>query len=313
MGGAKNPGGQQRLAVLVPCFNEALTVGSVVSCFRAALPDAEIYVFDNNSTDQTASIATAAGAIVRSEPRQGKGNVVRRMFADVEADVYILVDGDGTYDAEAAPSLVAKLNAEGLDFLNAARVEDGAGAYRLGHRFGNRVLTGVVQRIFGRQLDDMLSGYKVLSRRYVKSFPAMSFGFEIETELAVHALELRLPMAEVPTRYIERPEGSFSKLRTVRDGTRILMLIARLVKDERPLQFFGLLGVAAIMVALVLGFGVAVTFLETGLVPRLPTAVLSVGLVVVGVLSIFSGLILDTIARMRQELKRLFYLSADSR
>ncbi len=230
-----------RLAVLVPCFNESLTIGQVIDDFRAALPTAQIYVYDNNSTDGTAEVARAAGAIVRVEPRQGKGNVVRRMFGDIEADIYILVDGDGTYDAKAAPFLVGRVLKDDLDFVNGARAEVSQQAYRRGHRLGNRVLTGLVQGVFGREFRDMLSGYKVMSRRFVKSFPAMSSGFETETELVVHALELRMPAAEVTTAYHERPEGSVSKLRTYRDGARILYLILRLMKDERPLQFFGVL------------------------------------------------------------------------
>jgi glycosyltransferase involved in cell wall biosynthesis len=298
-----------RIAVLVPCYNEELTIGSVVGEFRAALPQATIYVYDNNSRDRTAEVAKEAGAIVRSERRQGKGNVVRRMFADIDADVYVLVDGDDTYEAAAAPRLVAELVDNSLDFVNGARVSTATAAYRPGHRFGNYALTELVRIIFGRQFTDMLSGYKVLSARFVKSFPAMSSGFETETELAVHALELRMPCGEVQTAYRERPEGSISKLNTYRDGFRILKLIARLVKDERPLQFFGLAGLAVALIGIVLGAPVVATYLETGLVPRLPTAVLSIGLVILGVLSFFAGLILDMVTRTRQEMKRLVYLS----
>ncbi len=302
-----------RVAVLLPCLNEARAIAEVVRAFRAALPAATVYVYDNNSTDDTAAVAAAAGATVRCEPRAGKGNVVRRMFADVEADAYVLADGDDTYDASAAARLLEMFLTEQLDFLNGARVHDSKDAYRPGHRFGNWVLTKLVRAIFGRQLNDMLSGYKVLSRRFVKSFPAMSSGFEIETELAVHALELRMPMAETPTAYAERPSGSASKLRTFRDGLRILLLIARLVKDERPLQFFGLAGL--LLIALGIGFSVPVvlTYLQIGLVPRLPTAVLSVGLIILGVISIFSGLILDIVTYGRREMKRLFYLSIPQR
>ncbi|MCX4194476.1 glycosyltransferase [Methylobacterium organophilum] len=298
-----------RLAVLVPCFNESLTIGQVIDDFRAALPTAQIYVYDNNSTDGTAEVARAAGAIVRVEPRQGKGNVVRRMFGDIEADIYILVDGDGTYDAKAAPFLVGRVLKDDLDFVNGARAEVSQQAYRRGHRLGNRVLTGLVQGVFGREFRDMLSGYKVMSRRFVKSFPAMSSGFETETELVVHALELRMPAAEVTTAYHERPEGSVSKLRTYRDGARILYLILRLMKDERPLQFFGVLSAALLGAALVLVTPVIVTFAETGLVPRLPTAVLSLGIVILSVLTFFTGIVLDLTTRTRQELKRLLYLS----
>jgi hypothetical protein len=297
------------IAVLVPCYNEEITIEKVVADFRAALPEATVYVYDNNSRDSTIEVARKAGAVVRKEPRQGKGNVVRRMFADIEADVYVLVDGDDTYDAAASRMLVDQLVEERLDFINAMRVSTAKDAYRAGHRFGNWLLTGLVRQIFGRQFNDMLSGYKFLSRRFVKSFPAMSSGFETETELAVHALELRMPCTEVATAYKERPPGSVSKLRTYSDGAHIMMLIARLVKDERPLRFFGLLGLLAVVVAVVLSIPLLITYLETGLVPRVPTAILSVALVIVGVLSIFAGLILDMTTKTRREMKRLYYLS----
>lgn len=298
-----------RIAVLLPCLNEEAAIAEVVKDFKAAVPSATIHVYDNNSTDNTTAVARAAGAVISNETRQGKGNVVRRMFSDVDADIYVLADGDGTYDASALPGMLKLFLSEQLDFLNGARVHDSAGAYRPGHRFGNRVLTGLVREVFGRQLNDMLSGYKVLSRRFVKSFPAASSGFEIETELAVHALEQRMPMAEVSTRYSERPPGSASKLRTIRDGVRILFLISRLVKDERPFQFFGLWGLASILVGLLFGSEVVVTYLQTGLVPRLPMAVLGLGLIILGVISIFSGLILDMVASGRREIRRMFYLS----
>ena len=297
------------IAVLVPCYNEEITIEKVVADFRAALPEATVYVYDNNSRDNTIEVARKAGAVVRKESRQGKGNVVRRMFADIEADVYVLVDGDDTYDAAASRMLVDQLVEERLDFINAMRVSTAKDAYRAGHRFGNWLLTGLVRQIFGRQFNDMLSGYKFLSRRFVKSFPAMSSGFETETELAVHALELRMPCTEVATAYKERPPGSVSKLRTYSDGAHIMMLIARLVKDERPLRFFGLLGLLAVVVAVFLSIPLLVTYLETGLVPRVPTAILSVALVIVGVLSIFAGLILDMTTKTRREMKRLNYLS----
>jgi len=297
------------VAVLVPCYNEEITIGKVVADFRAALPDATIYVYDNNSRDNTIDVAQRAGAVVRKELRQGKGNVVRRMFADIEADVYVLVDGDDTYDASASEVLVKRLVEERLDFINAMRVSSAKNAYRAGHRFGNWLLTGLVRQIFGRQFNDMLSGYKILSRRFVKSFPAMSSGFETETELAVHALELRMPSTEVATVYKERPPGSVSKLRTYSDGAQIMLLIARLVKDERPLRFFGLSGLSLIVVAILLSIPLLVTYLETGLVPRFPTAILSAALVIVGVLSIFAGLILDMTTTTRREMKRLIYLS----
>jgi glycosyltransferase involved in cell wall biosynthesis len=298
-----------KIVVLVPCFNEELTVGKTVEGFRQALPFATIYVYDNNSTDRTVEVAEAAGAVVRSETRQGKGNVVRRMFADIDADVYVLVDGDATYEAEAAPRMVRRSIEENLDFINGARVSGSVEAYRRGHRFGNYVLTAMVGNIFGRQFTDMLSGYKVFSRRYVKSFPAMSRGFEIETELTVHALELRMPSAEELTAYGERPSGSVSKLNTFRDGARILRLIFDLVRNERPLQFFGLVGAVLILIAVALTVPLAETFFETGLVPRLPTAVLAIGLIIIGFLSFLAGLILDVVATMRSEMKRLAYLS----
>jgi glycosyltransferase involved in cell wall biosynthesis len=300
---------KHKIVVLVPCFNEELTVGKTVEGFRQALPFATIYVYDNNSTDRTVEVAEAAGAVVRSETRQGKGNVVRRMFADIDADVYVLVDGDATYEAEAAPRMVRRSIEENLDFINGARVSGSVEAYRRGHRFGNYVLTAMVGNIFGRQFTDMLSGYKVFSRRYVKSFPAMSRGFEIETELTVHALELRMPSAEELTAYGERPSGSVSKLNTFRDGARILRLIFDLVRNERPLQFFGLVGAVLILIAVALTVPLAETFFETGLVPRLPTAVLAIGLIIIGFLSFLAGLILDVVATMRSEVKRLAYLS----
>jgi Glycosyl transferase family 2 len=296
------------IVVLVPCFNEELTVGQTVAAFREALPSATVYVYDNNSTDRTARVAQAAGAIVRNEPRQGKGNVVRRMFADLDADIFVLVDGDATYEAQAAPRMVRRAIEDNLDFVNGARVSRSLEAYRRGHRFGNKVLTALVRKIFGRQFTDMLSGYKVFSRRYVKSFPATSRGFEIETELTVHALELRMPCAEEFTIYGERPSGSASKLSTFRDGARILRLIFDLVRNERPLQFFGLVGAVLILTAVALAVPLAHTYLETGLVPRLPTAVLDVGLIIVGFLSCLAGLILDVVATMRNEVKRLAYL-----
>ncbi len=297
-----------RTAVLVPCYNEEVAVGLTVAAFKAALPYATIYVYSNNSTDQTVDVALAAGAVVRRETRQGKGEVVRRMFADVDADIYVLVDGDATYDAAAAPSMIARAVSENLDFVNGARVSDAIDAYRRGHRLGNFLLTALVRNVFGRQFTDVLSGYKVFSRRFVKSFPAMSRGFEIETELAVHALELRMPCGEELTPYRERPQGSLSKLSTYRDGVRILWLIASLFKEERPLQVFGFSGFALILLGIILMIPLAHTYVETGLVPRLPTAVLVVGLMIVGVLSIFTGLILDMVTTMRQEVKRLAYL-----
>lgn len=298
-----------RIAVLVPCHNEAAAIATVVRDFRASLPTATCYVFDNNSTDDTAAIARETGAVVRRVSLQGKGNVVRRMFADVEADIYVMVDGDATYDAAAAPALVEKLRSEELDMLVGARVDTEQAAYRSGHRFGNVMLTRCVGMVFGRSFGDMLSGYRVFSRRYVKSFPAHARGFEIETELAVHALQLRMPVAEMATAYGARPEGSASKLRTYHDGFRILVTIARLFKNERPLLFFSLLSSASILLSIVLAIPLLVTYLQTGLVPRFPTAILCAALVLMGIVLLACGLILDTVTRGRVEVKHLAYLS----
>lgn len=301
---------EHRIAVLIPCYNEENTVAQVVGDFRAALPDAVVYVYDNNSSDRTAEVAAASGAQVRSEPRQGKGHVVRRMFAEIDADAYVLVDGDSTYDASAARALVRELLDSRLDLVNAARVtERKTSAYRPGHALGNRMLTGAVRLVFGRDFRDMLSGYKVFSRRFVRSFPAMSRGFEIETEFTIHALELQMPCAELPAAYRERPVGSTSKLNTFRDGFRILLFIVRLCKDERPLLFFGLLGVLSILLGLALGIPVVMEFLQTGLVPKLPSAVLAAALANLGVLLIIAGLILDLVTRARREIRRLAYLA----
>lgn len=297
-----------RIAVLVPCYNEALTIAGVVERFRAALPEALIYVYDNNSSDGTSEVARQAGALVRTERRQGKGNVVRRMFADIEADIYVMVDGDDTYDALAARRLVEELQAGPYDMVNVARAAENEGAYRAGHALGNKLLTGLVQRIFGTATADMLSGYKAFSRRYVKSFPTMSSGFEIETELVVHALDLRLPLSEITAPYKERPAGSESKLRTYRDGFRILRLIGFLVKEERPLAFFSLVAGVLALVSLLIGTSVLIEFLATGLVPRLPTALLATGIMLSALLSLSCGFILDTVTRGRREAKRLVYL-----
>lgn len=299
----------QSIAVLVPCLNEAVTIGNVVRSFREALPGADIYVYDNNSTDDTARIASEAGAIVRAERLPGKGNVVRRMFSDIDADIYVLVDGDDTYEAAAAPKLVQSLCGDQLDMVTACRVSDITEAYRPGHRFGNWMLTSLVANIFGKGTKDMLSGYRVMSRRFVKSFPALSRGFEIETELTVHALELRLPVQDIDTAYNERPEGSESKLSTFKDGWRILRLIVSLIKEERPRQFFASVSLILAIVALVLGFPVLTEFWQTGLVPRLPTAVLAASIVVIAVICFLAGLILDTVTLGRREMKRLTYLS----
>lgn len=298
-----------QIAVLIPCYNEAVAIPRVVAAFRAALPDAAIHVYDNNSTDGTSAAAEAAGALVRTEPQQGKGNVVRRMFADIEADIYVLVDGDDTYDAAAAPAMVAMLQGERLDMVTAIRVTEIVAAYRPGHRFGNLMLTGMVRLIFGDRITDMLSGYRAFSRRFVKSFPALAQGFETETEFTVHALELRLPVGEIKTAYKDRPPGSVSKLNTIRDGIRILRTILALIQRERPLAFFGLAGLAMMAVAIGLFIPVLAEFLRTGLVPRLPTAILSAGLVLGGLLSLAAGLILDTVTRGRLEAKRIAYLA----
>ncbi len=297
------------IAVLIPCYNEDAAIGRVVRDFRAVLPDAVIYVYDNNSRDKTAAVAAEAGAIVRHESLQGKGNVVRRMFADIEADVYVMVDGDDTYHAASAPALIQKLLADQLDMVNAARVTQVEAAYRPGHRFGNLMLTGLVSFFFGKRTADMLSGFRVFSRRFVKSFPTLTAGFEIETELTVHALELRMPITEVATPYKDRPPGSVSKLSTFKDGFRILFMIGRLVKEERPLEFFSIAAAALTLIAVILAVPIVVTFLETGLVPRLPTAVLSTGLMILAFLAFACGLILETVTRGRREMKRIAYLS----
>ena len=277
--------------------------------FRAVLPGATIYVYDNNSKDGTAAAARAAGAVVRTETLQGKGNVIRRMFADIEADAYVMVDGDDTYDASSAPAMVRLLAENRLDMVNGARVTEIEAAYRRGHRLGNAVLTGLVRLIFGNRVSDMLSGYRVFSRRFVKSFPALAAGFETETELTVHALELRMPIAEVKSAYKDRPAGSTSKLRTYSDGLRILRTIVVLVKEERPLQFFSVSGLLLLLLAFGLAVPVVADYLQTGLVPRLPTAVLATGLVLLSFLSFACGLNLDSVMRGRKELKRMAYLA----
>ena len=303
------PALEPSVAVLIPCFNESATIGDVVRSWRGALPVARIYVFDNNSTDGSARLAAEAGAVVRAEVRQGKGNVVRRMFADVDADLYVLVDGDGTYDASAAPGLISRLVEGEFDMVTAARKPVDPDSYRPGHRFGNRALTAIVAQVFGKQITDLLSGYRALSRRFVKSFPALSSGFEIETELSVHALELGIPFCEVETRYFARPGGSRSKLSALRDGWRILLTIVKLVKGERPLAFFGTIALLAAIPALLIGVQLWLTFVETGLVPRFPSAILATGLMLTAFLSLVCGLVLDTVTRGRQEMKRLAYLS----
>ncbi len=301
------------IAVLIPCFNEQEAVAAVVSAFRSHLPQATIFVYDNASTDLTVERARNAGAVVRSEPLRGKGYVVRRMFADIEADIYVLVDGDGTYDAASAPQLIDALVRESLDLVSGVRVDSSQRAYRTGHRFGNWLLTRLVAQLFGKRFSDMLSGYRVMSRRFVKSFPALSAGFEIETELTVHALQMRIPIAEFPTPYSERPPGSASKLRTISDGMRIMRTIAHLLKEERPFAFFGTVSAVLVLIAFGLGIPVILEYMRTGLVPRLPTAVLATGLMILAFLSLVCGLILQTVTRGRIEMKRLNYLSVPIR
>ena len=298
-----------KIAVLMPCYNEEVAVAKVVKDFRAALPSAAIFVFDNNSTDNTAAAARAAGAEVFAEKHQGKGFVVRRMFTDVEADVYVLVDGDATYHAPSAPAMIARLLEGRLDMVVGNRVDRDLAAYRAGHRAGNWLLTSVVASVFGPSFKDMLSGYRVFSRRFVKSFPVLSGGFEIETELTIHALELGLPVAEVDTPYYARPEGSASKLNTWRDGLRILRTIVRFYRAERPMPFFTGIGLALAIASVGFAIPIFVTYFETGLVPRLPTAVLSTGLMLLAFLTVAIGLVLDTVTRGRREMKLLAYLS----
>ena len=297
--------------MLVPCFNEAATVGGVVAELRHSLPDATVYVYDNNSTDDTSRIAQASGAVVRAVPMQGKGNVVRRMFADIDADVYVLIDGDGTYDASGIRQLVTLIDEEGFDLVNGRRVADADQYTRASHQFGNRILSWLVNWMFGRSDLDMLSGYKAFSRRFVKSLPMFASGFELETELTVHALNLAMPIESVPLQYRSRPEGSESKLNTYRDGVRIMRAIATLVRRERPLAFFGVIAFLLFAVAVVLGVPIVTTFVHTHRVPRFPTAFVVVGLAVLAVLVAISGLILDTVTRGRKETKMLRYLALE--
>jgi hypothetical protein len=298
-----------RIAVLLPCFNEEAAIGATVAGFRAALPSATVYVYDNNSRDRTREVAAKAGAVVRAERQQGKGNVVRRMFADIDADIYVMADGDLTYDPQSAPMMVDILLAEQLDMVVGTRRHDEKHAYRGGHVFGNRLFTGLLSGLFGRTFTDIFSGYRVFSRRFVKSFPVLSSGFEIETEMSVHALELRMPVGEVETSYAARPEGSESKLSTFSDGSRILKTIVTLYRIERPVLFYGSLGALLLAAAIVLAIPLVITYLHTGLVPRFPTAILVTGMTVIAVLCFFTGLILDTVTRGRREVRRLAYLS----
>lgn len=298
-----------RIAVIIPCYNEAATIATVVGDFRSHLPLADIYVYDNNSHDETARLAEEAGAIVRREAQQGKGHVVRRMLSDVDADVYVMVDGDDTYDASAAPRMARMLVEENLAMVVGRRIHEQAEAYRPGHVLGNKLFTGAVERLFGRTFTDILSGYRILSRRFVKSFPLASAGFEVETELTVHALTLKLPVAEIDTPYRMRPEGSVSKLSTYTDGLRILYMIVQLFRSERPQLFYSAIGSLLILLSLVLAYPLVVTFLETGLVPRFPTAILATGMALSGLLSFCNGFILDTVTQGRREAKQLAYLA----
>jgi glycosyltransferase involved in cell wall biosynthesis len=297
---------QQRVAVLLPCHNEEAAVAEVIGGFRSALPGATIYV--NNSTDRTIDLAQAAGAVVRTERHQGKGYVVRRMFADVDADIYVLADGDATYDAPSAPAMIARLIGEKLDMVVGARVHREEAAYRRGHQTGNRLLTAFVATMFGQSFSDMLSGYRIFSRRFVKSFPVLSGGFEIETELTIHALELELPVAEVSTPYYARPKGSASKLNTWRDGFNILWTILQIYRSERPLPFFSAIAIALALVSIGLAIPIVITFVQQGIVPRFPTAILATGLMLAALLSFAGGIVLDTVTRGRREMKLLAYL-----
>ncbi len=308
-GGNLASAAQPRIAVLLPCYNEEAAIAATVAGFRAALPGAVIYVYDNNSRDGTRAAAAKAGAIVRTESQQGKGNVVRRMFADIDADVYVMADGDLTYDPKAAPAMVDQLIAEQLDMVVGTRRHEEKDAYRGGHVLGNRLFTGLLAGLFGRSFSDIFSGYRVFSRRFVKSFPVLSAGFEIETEMSVHALELRMPVGEVETAYAARLEGSHSKLSTWSDGWRILKTIVTLYRVERPVLFYGGIGALLLALAIVLSIPLIVTYLHTGLVPRVPTAILVTGITIVAVLCVFAGLILDTVTRGRREVRRLAYLS----
>lgn len=298
-----------RIAVLLPCYNEEVAIGQLVTALKQALPRVPIYVYDNNSTDRTSEIAAAAGAIVKFEPQKGKGNVVRRMFADIDADIYIMMDGDMTYDVARANELIAKLQSETLDMVVGRRITDDPNAYRAGHRWGNNALTGTLKMIFGQRFEDILSGYRVFSRRFVKSFPTLSKGFEIETEMSIHALELGLPVAEVDTAYFARPEGSFSKLNTYRDGVRILWTIMNLFRTEKPLIFFSIVSLVLSILSLAVFFPIWAEFKSTGLVDRIPSTILCVGLMISAVFSLFTGFILDSTSRLIKETRRLHYLT----
>ena len=302
----------RRIAVLIPCYNEESTIGAVVEEFYKAIPVATVYVYDNNSSDRTMAVAESAGAQVHRQVLQGKGHVVRRMFSDVDADVYVLADGDDTYDAAAAPAMIERLLSENLDMVVGRRVDHEAAAYRTGHRFGNAMLTGAVSKFFGKRFTDILSGYRVFSKRFVKSVPILATGFEIETEITVHALTLQVPIAEIDTLYKSRPAGSASKLHTFRDGARILVTIMRLLRTERPLLFFSTVAIVLLLVAVLLAIPIFITYLEEGIVPRLPTAVLCTGLTLLSFLNWAVGLVLENVTRGRREVRMLAYLSLSS-
>jgi glycosyltransferase involved in cell wall biosynthesis len=295
------------IAVLLPCYNEEATIAAVIESFRRVLPGAAIYVYDNNSSDRTGEVAAAAGAVVRRERYQGKGNVVRRMFADIEADVYILADGDLTYDASAAGRLVDALVGQNADMVVGVRIGSGQ-AFRRGHRFGNRLFNWFVAHLFGDGFTDILSGYRVVSRRFAKSFPVASSGFEIETELSIHALDLKLATAEIPLSYGERPENSVSKLKTYRDGVRILANILMMYKALRPFRFYGAIFLALAAVALGLAAPLVVTYFDTGLVPRFPTAILAASIMQLAFMSLVCGIIIEAVGASRREFKRMRYL-----
>lgn len=300
--------GTLRIAVVLPCYNEGLAIRAVVKKFQQVLPTAQVYVYDNRSSDNTASEALAAGAIVRYEPWPGKGNVVRRMFADLDADIYLMADGDGTYDADRAPAMVARLIDEQLDMVVGTRENVYENAHRAGHGFGNRLFNGLYRRLFGRLFTDIFSGYRVFSRRFVKTFPAVSAGFEIETEMSVHASQLRMPIVEMPTAYGKRQEGSTSKLNTIRDGIRILLTFLLLLKEVRPVQFYGSIALVFMLLSIVLAIPLFDTYMHTGTVPRFPTAILATGLMLLGGIALMCGVILDSVARGRLEQKRIQYL-----
>jgi len=299
----------RKIAVLLPCYNEGLSIRKVVEDFRKELPEATIYVYDNRSSDNTQDEARAAGAVVRTEQWPGKGNVVRRMFSDIDADIYLMADGDGTYDSSDAPQMIQRLLDENLDMVVGTRRNVYKNAHRMGHGLGNRLFNRMYRSLFGPLFNDIFSGYRVFSRRFVKSFPAISSGFEIETEMSVHASQLRMPIAEIATDYGARQEGSVSKLRTVRDALRIMFTFLILFKEIRPARFFGVLSIVLFVTAIILALPLLFTYLETGLVPRFPTAILATGLVLMAGIFTISGLILDSVARGRLEQKRMWYVA----